>query len=342
MSGPTPLRLLDRHGRVATDLRISLTDRCNLRCTYCMPAEGLPWLPKDEVLTDAELTRLARIGVELLGITTIRLTGGEPLLRTGLEGLIEQLAALRTPADAKPGLALTTNGIGLASRAAAFAAAGLDRINISLDTLDPETFYALARRRRLDDVLAGIDAAVTAGLAPVKINSVLMRGVNDHEAADLVAWAGEKGVQLRFIEQMPLDAQHSWSRREMVTADEIHALLSERFLLVEDPADREARGAAPAELFRVAGTPQRVGIIAAVTRPFCGACDRVRLTADGQLRNCLFAREESDLRAPLRDGAADREIAERWIVAVRGKLPGHGIDDPSFLQPDRPMSAIGG
>lgn len=348
MPEPTPprdsdgLRLLDSHGRVATDLRISLTDRCNLRCTYCMPAEGLPWLPKDEVLTDAELTRLARIGTELLGITTIRLTGGEPLLRSGLEGLVERLAALRTPSGAKPGLALTTNGIGLAGRAAALAAAGLDRINVSLDTLDPTTFRTLARRDRLADVLAGIDAAIAAGLSPVKVNAVLMRGINDHEAPDLVAWAGDKHVQLRFIEQMPLDAQHGWRRSEMVTADEIHAALSERFTLVEDPADKATRGAAPAELFRVAGTPQRVGIIAAVTRPFCGACDRVRLTADGQLRTCLFARTESDLRAPLRDGASDRDIAERWVVAVRGKLPGHGIDDPTFLQPDRPMSAIGG
>lgn len=336
------LRLLDSHGRVATDLRISLTDRCNLRCTYCMPAEGLPWLPKDDVLTDAELTRLARIGTELLGITTIRLTGGEPLLRPGLEGLVERLATLRTPDGAKPGLALTTNGIGLATRARALADAGLDRINVSLDTLDPATFRTLARRDRLSDVLAGIDAALVAGLSPVKVNAVLMRGINDRQAPDLVAWAGDKGVQLRFIEQMPLDAQHGWRRSEMVTADEIHAILSDRFTLVEDPADRAARGAAPAELFRAEGTQQRVGIIAAVTRPFCGACDRVRLTADGQLRTCLFARKESDLRGPLRGGASDREIAERWVVAVRGKLPGHGIDDPSFLQPDRPMSAIGG
>ncbi|WP_432558076.1 GTP 3',8-cyclase MoaA [Granulicoccus sp. GXG6511] len=342
MSESTPLRLTDSHGRVATDLRISLTDRCNLRCTYCMPAEGLPWLPKDEVLTDGELVRLAGIGVEHLGIRTIRLTGGEPLLRAGLEALVAELATLRTPSGDKPGLALTTNGIGLADRADALVAAGLDRLNVSLDTLDPETFKTLTRRDRLADVLAGIDAAVASGLAPVKINAVLMRGINDHEAPGLVAWAGEKGVQLRFIEQMPLDAQHGWRRSEMVTADEIHAKLSGRFDLVEDPVDRVTRGAAPAELFRVGSTPQRVGIIAAVTRPFCGACDRVRLTSDGQLRTCLFSREESDLRGPLRAGVSDREIAERWVIAVRGKLPGHGIDDPTFLQPDRPMSAIGG
>lgn len=342
MPEPNRLPLADRHGRVATDLRVSLTDRCNLRCTYCMPAEGLPWLPREDVLTTDELVRLVRLGVERLGIRTVRLTGGEPLLRRDLEDLVAAIAALRTPDGVKPGLALTTNGIGLEGRVGGLAAAGLDRINISLDTLLPERFLALSRRDRLAEVLAGIDAAVTAELAPVKINTVLMRGVNDDEAADLVAWAGRAGVQLRFIEQMPLDAQHQWRRDTMVTAHEIHALIARRFSLVEDDADRTARGAAPAELFRVAGTTQRVGIIAAVTRPFCGACDRVRLTADGQVRNCLFARTESDLRAPLRAGMPDDELAERWVRAVAGKLPGHGIDDPSFLQPDRPMSAIGG
>lgn len=307
-----------------------------------MPAEGLPWIPRDEVLTDAEMLHLIRIGIQHLGIRTVRLTGGEPLLHRGLESLVAGIAELRTRAGDKPGIALTTNGIGLAARIDGLVAAGLDRINISLDTLDPERFLALTRRDRHADVLAGIRAAVRSGLRPVKVNSVLMRGVNDDEAADLVEWAGQAGVQLRFIEQMPLDAQHGWSRSEMVTADEVYAAVSARFDLVEDPADRRTRGAAPAELFRVADTDQRVGIIAAVTRPFCGACDRVRLTADGQLRNCLFARDESDLRGPLRAGATDEEIAERWIRNVAHKLPGHGINDPSFLQPDRPMSAIGG
>ena len=342
MPESTPLRLSDSYGRVATDLRLSLTDRCNLRCTYCMPAEGLPWLPRADILTDGELVSLVRVGVELLGIRTIRLTGGEPLLRQNLETLVDKLAGLRTPDGVKPGLALTTNGIGLADRARDLVAAGLDRINVSLDTLNRETFRVLTRRDRLADVLAGIEAAVNSGLAPVKVNSVLMRGINDHEAVDLVEWAGRQGVQLRFIEQMPLDAQHGWRRSEMVTAEEIHQRLSERFTLVADPADQAARGAAPAELFRVGGGSQRVGVIAAVTRPFCGACDRVRLTADGQLRNCLFAREESDLRGPLRAGASDRELAQQWVRAVAAKLPGHGINDPSFLQPDRPMSAIGG
>ncbi len=330
--------LTDAFGRVATDLRVSLTDRCNLRCTYCMPAEGLPWLDRDELLTDAETVRLIDIGVRLLGIQTVRLTGGEPLLRRGLEQLVAEIAGLRP----RPAIAMTTNGIGLATRAGALAEAGLDRINISLDTLDQATFKQLSRRDRLADVLAGVSAARAAGLHPVKINTVLMRGVNDHEAPALLRWAMAEDVQLRFIEQMPLDAQHAWQRSEMVTADEIRSRLREEVDLVEDEADAERRGSAPAELVRVTGTGHRVGIIASVTRPFCGACDRVRLTADGQIRNCLFARTESDLRAPLRAAASDDEIADRWVTAVRGKRPGHGIDDPSFLQPDRPMSAIGG
>ncbi len=330
--------LRDGFGRVATDLRVSLTDRCNLRCHYCMPAEGLPWLGRDELLTNDELVRLVRVGVELLGIRTVRLTGGEPLLRKDLESLVTMITEL----EPTPTVALTTNGIGLDRRAESLRAAGLTRINVSLDTLDADTFTAITRRRRLTDVLAGVAAARAAGLDPVKINTVLLRGVNDHEAADLVAWAVDTGVQLRFIEQMPLDAQHAWQRTEMVTADEIRDRLEKRFTLVADEVDQQRRGSAPAELFRVAGTSARVGIIAAVTRPFCGACDRVRLTADGQLRTCLFAREESDLRAALRTGATDDEIADRWVVALAGKRAGHGIDDPSFLQPDRPMSAIGG
>jgi cyclic pyranopterin phosphate synthase len=331
-------RLSDAYGRVAADLRLSLTDRCNLRCTYCMPAEGLDWLGRDELLDDDEIVRLVRIGVERLGITTVRLTGGEPLLRKGLEGLVSRLAAL----DPAPVLALTTNGIGLASRASALAAAGLNRINVSLDTLDPDTFAQLTRRRRHADVLDGIRAARAAGLTPVKVNAVLMRGVNDHEAAAMLRWALDEDVQLRFIEQMPLDAQHGWKRSEMVTAAETLARLRSEFSLVVDPGHEAARGSAPAELFRVAGTDQSVGVIASVTQAFCGACDRVRLTADGQIRTCLFSREESDLRLLLRGGADDTTIADAWVTAVAGKQPGHGIDDPSFLQPDRPMSAIGG
>jgi GTP 3',8-cyclase len=328
--------LTDSYGRTATDLRVSVTDRCNLRCAYCMPAEGLDWLPRPELLTDDELVRLVALAVTRLGITEVRFTGGEPLLRRGLTGIIERVAAL-TP---RPQISMTTNGIGLDRLAGPLRAAGLDRINVSLDTLSPETFVALARRDRLGDVLKGLVAAAEAGLAPVKVNTVLMRGVNDHEAADLLRFCLGNGYELRFIEQMPLDAQHGWRRAEMVTADEILATLQTHFSLF--PADPDERGSAPAETFLVDGGPQTVGIIGSVTRPFCGSCDRVRLTADGQLRNCLFARTESDLRTPLRAGAGDDELVDRWYRCLAAKLPGHGINDPGFLQPARPMSAIGG
>ncbi|MEU4547771.1 GTP 3',8-cyclase MoaA [Nonomuraea dietziae] len=328
--------LKDSFGRVATDLRVSLTDKCNLRCTYCMPPEGLDWLPNAQLLTADEIVRLVTIGVERLGITEVRYTGGEPLLRRELVDIVARTVALRP----KPQVSLTTNGIGLAKLAGALAEAGLDRVNVSLDTLDRETFKRLAHRDRFEDVVAGLEAADRAGLRPVKVNAVLMRGINDHEAVPLLRFCLERGYELRFIEQMPLDAQHGWNRADMVTADEILTLLQAEVDLCAD--DLEERGSAPAERFLVDGGPARVGVIGSVTRPFCGACDRVRLTADGQIRNCLFAREESDLKAALRAGAGDDELAERWIAAVRGKRAGHGIDDPSFLQPSRPMSAIGG
>jgi cyclic pyranopterin phosphate synthase len=328
--------LTDSYGRVATDLRVSLTDRCNLRCSYCMPPEGLDWLPAPEVLTGDELVRLIKIGVETLGIREVRFTGGEPLLRRDLAAIIAATASLAP----RPEISLTTNGIGLDRRAGALRDAGLDRINVSLDTLRPEIFRKLTRRDRLVDVLSGLAAAESAGLTPVKVNAVLMRGLNEDEAPDLLRYCLERGYEMRFIEQMPLDAQHGWKRTEMITAGEIFELLSAAFDL--SPDTERARGAAPAETFLVNGGPARVGVIASVTRPFCGACDRVRLTADGQIRNCLFARSESDLRALLRGGASDEEIADRWRAAVASKLPGHGINDPTFLQPDRPMSAIGG
>ena len=328
--------LTDSFGRIATDLRVSLTDRCNLRCTYCMPPEGLDWLPKPELLTDDELIRLITIAVERLGIREVRFTGGEPLLRRGLATIVARTASLRP----RPEISLTSNGIGLGRLAGPLKTAGLDRINVSLDTLRPETFRKLARRDRLSDVLAGLEAAAKAGLTPVKVNAVLMRDINDDEAVPLLRFCLDHGYELRFIEQMPLDAQHGWRRADMVTADEILVALKDGFDLTDD--DERERGSAPAETFLIDGEPGRVGVIASVTRPFCGTCDRVRLTADGQVRNCLFARTESDLREPLRTGASDAELAERWQKAVHGKLPGHGINDPSFLQPDRPMSAIGG
>jgi cyclic pyranopterin phosphate synthase len=332
--------LADRFGRVATDLRVSLTDRCNLRCSYCMPEEGLAWMPREQQLTDDEVSRLIRIAVEQLGVTGVRFTGGEPLIRRGLTGIIAAAAAL----EPRPTLSLTTNGIGLDRLAGALRDAGLDRVNVSLDTLSPARFLELTRRDRHADVLKGLAGAARAGLTPVKINTVLMRGVNDDEAPELLRFALDHGYQLRFIEQMPLDAQHHWNRHEMVTAEAILASLEPYGLL----PDSVSRGTAPAETWLVpgyvdaAGNPARVGVIGSVTRPFCGDCDRTRLTADGQVRNCLFATEESDLRKLLREGGTDRDIADAWQVAMRGKRAGHGIDDPSFLQPTRPMSAIGG
>ncbi|MDJ0344854.1 GTP 3',8-cyclase MoaA [Streptomyces sp. H10-C2] len=328
--------LIDTYGRVATDLRVSLTDRCNLRCTYCMPEEGLQWLAKPELLTDDEIVRMVRIAVTDLGVKDVRFTGGEPLLRPGLVGIVERVAVL----EPRPKISLTTNGIGLARTAAALRDAGLNRVNVSLDTLSPDVFQTMTRRKRHHDVIGGLEAARAAGLTPVKINTVLMRGLNDGEAPDLLQWAVDNDYELRFIEQMPLDAQHGWQRSDMVTAEEILESLQARFSLTPEP--NGVRGSAPAERWLVNGGPARVGVIASVTRPFCRACDRTRLTADGQVRDCLFARTESDLRAPLRSGATDAEIAGLWKTAMWGKKAGSGLDDPTFLQPERPMSAIGG
>jgi cyclic pyranopterin phosphate synthase len=300
-----------------------------------MPPEGLPWLASADILTDDEVVRLIRIGVERLGVDEIRFTGGEPLLRPGLVSIVAGAAKL-TP---RPKLSLTTNAIGLTRLAGPLAAAGLDRVNVSLDTLDEEEFVRLSYRRRLPETLAGIEAAAGAGLTPVKLNAVLIRDVNDSDPARLLDFALSNGYQLRFIEQMPLDAQHGWDRSMMVTADEIFQKLIQKYELTPDPAHR---GSAPAETWLVDGGPATVGIIGSVTRPFCGSCDRTRLTADGQVRSCLFSREESDLRGLLRGGASDEDVAECWRTAMWGKPAGHGINDPKFLQPSRPMSAIGG
>jgi len=327
-------QLVDTFGRVARDLRVSVTDRCNLRCAYCMPAEGLPWLARPEVLTDAELLRLVKVFVGL-GVTQVRLTGGEPLLRPSLLDLVRGMAALRP----RPVIAMTTNGVGLERIAGALAAAGLDRVNVSLDTVSRDTFVALTRRDRLDEVIGGLRAAAEAGLHPVKVNAVAMRGYNDGHVADLLAWCLERHYELRFIEQMPLDAQHGWDRSLMVTSQEIRSALSERFVLTPP---RASRGSAPAERFLVDGGPATVGIVASVTAPFCGACDRTRLTADGQVRNCLFAQGEADLRGPLRQGATDAELADLIRAEMWRKAPGHGIGRPEFHQPTRPMSSIGG
>lgn len=340
------LALIDRYGRIARDLRVSLTDRCNLRCTYCMPAEGLDWFPTEATLTDAETTRLIRLAVERLGIHQVRFTGGEPLLRKSLEDIISFTKGLRTDEGTAPTVALTTNALGLAHRAQGLKEAGLDRVNISLDTLDPERFARLTRRDRLSDVIAGIDAARDAGLDPVKINAVVMPGTNEDDIVPLARFALERGLQLRFIEQMPLGPREKWKREDMVTAAQIFEALESEFVL--EPAE-EPRGSAPAELFRIrtaAGVePQRsgyVGIIASVTHSFCGNCDRTRLTTDGAVRNCLFGNSETSLRDLMRAGASDEDLMRAWAGEMWRKLPGHGMNDEGFLQPDRPMSAIGG
>jgi len=335
MDGP----LLDSYGRVATDLRVSLTDRCNLRCNYCMPEEGLNWLPGHQLLQPDELARLLRIAVARLGVTSVRFTGGEPLLARHLEEVIAAAAAL-TP---RPEISLTTNGVGLARRAAALAAAGLDRVNISLDSVNPAHFAAITRRDRLDDVLAGLAAADAAGLRPVKVNAVLDPGTGRQDVVELLRYCLAHGYQLRVIEQMPLDAGHRWRPGAALSADDVLEALRPHFRLEPDPAPR---GSAPAQLWLVDSGPDtpggKVGIIASVSHAFCSTCDRTRLTADGQIRSCLFSSEETDLRGLLRGGADDDAIEMAWRAAMWAKPAGHGINEPGFIQPARPMSAIGG
>jgi GTP 3',8-cyclase len=331
-------RLVDSYGRGHRDMRISLTDRCSLRCTYCMPADFADWIPSAELLTTDELMFVLEIAVDE-GIDEVRLTGGEPLLRPDVVDVVRRINSLTRP----PRISITTNALRLSGLAGPLRDAGLERVNVSLDTLDRERFKKLTHRDRLDDVLAGLAAARATGLEPVKVNAVLMRGVNDDEAVPMLRRALDEGWQLRFIEQMPLDAGGLWNRTNMVTAEEILESLSAAFDITPLPQ----RGTAPAEEFYVNGGPATVGVIASVTRPFCGTCDRLRLTADGQLRNCLFARDETDLRAVLRDESLseserEAEVRRRLHASVLAKLPGHGINDPTFIQPPRPMSAIGG
>ena len=338
--------LVDGFGRTVRDLRISVTDRCNFRCTYCMPEEGMVWLPREQVLSFEEFTRLAAVFVGRFGVDGIRLTGGEPTVRANIAELVRQLATLRVPTDAPspragqaPDLALTTNGATLAGGLAHdLRAAGLRRINISLDTLRQQRFVDITRRDELHRVLAGIDAACDAGFDPVKINAVVQRGVNDDEVVDLAAFGRERGVEVRFIEFMPLDASGRWDRDAVVTQDEIVAAIHEVFPLVKVPA----RGAAPADRWAYADGRGTVGVIPSVSKPFCGDCDRVRLTAEGEFRTCLFATTETDLRALLRNGASDHELAEAIQRAVAGKWAGHQINQVTFVRPLRSMSQIGG
>jgi cyclic pyranopterin phosphate synthase len=328
--------LVDTHGRVHRDLRISLTDRCSLRCTYCMPEQGNEWLARTSILSTDEIVRVAGVAAAA-GVTTFRLTGGEPLLRPDIVDVVRRLAEVESP-DGPVQLAMTTNGIKLREYLPALIEAGLHRLNISIDTLDRDRFRELTRRDRLADVLDGIAAAAASGLRPLKLNAVAMRGVNDDELVGLVEFALAHDAELRFIEQMPLDAGHTWSRAHMVTREEILETLSTRWELTAVPG----RGGAPAERFVLDGGPGTVGVIASVTAPFCGDCDRMRLTADGQLRNCLFSTTEYDLLPILRSDEGDAGIDRMLRSCVFGKLPGHAIDDPSFLQPVRGMNAIGG
>lgn len=324
--------LLDGFGRVHRDLRISITDRCNFRCTYCMPAEGLDWMAREDLLTYEELTRVARVCVDRFGFDGIRLTGGEPTVRANLPVLIEQLSSLGVD------LSLTTNGTTLTNLAPSLVDAGLERINISLDSLQRERFEQITRRDELDKVLEGIDAAVRSGLSPVKINCVVMRGVNDDEIVDFARFGRERGVTVRFIEFMPLDAQGEWTNEQVVTKAEIVAAIGEVFAL-EPVAERESD---PAARWRYVDGGGEFGVIPSVTEAFCESCDRVRLTADGMLRHCLFATRELDLRSLLRGGATDDELAAAITAEVGAKWAGHQINQVHFIRPTRSMSQIGG
>lgn len=343
--GATGPSLIDPFGRAVRDLRISVTDRCNFRCTYCMPEEGLKWLPRTDVLTYEEIRRIAKVCVERFGVDGIRLTGGEPTVRAHLSTLIEKLAELIVPTGAdspragrRIDLALTTNGATLALVADDLRRAGLERINVSLDTLRRDTFVRMTRRDELDSVLEGIDAAIAAGFSPVKVNAVIQRGVNDDEVVDLASFGRRTGVEVRFIEFMPLDAQGGWISNDVVSQDEIVAAIDAVYPLEPVPA----RGAAPADRWRYRDGKGTVGVIPTVTKPFCGDCDRVRLTADGQFRTCLFATTEFDVRALIRGGGTDDELEALIRRAVGTKWAGHHIGQVTFVRPNRSMSQIGG
>ena len=333
-AAPTEGPLVDTYGRVHTDLRISVTDRCNFRCVYCMPEEGVPFLPRQEILTFEEIARVARVAHDL-GVRSVRFTGGEPLLRHHVADLVAMVAEAGFD-----DLALTTNGTSLATLAPDLAGAGLRRVNISCDSLRPERFAAIRRRGDLAMVLAAMDAAEAAGLAPVKVNVVVMAGVNDDEVVDFAAFARDTGRLVRFIEFMPLDAAGRWQRDQVVSAADILGAIGARWPLEAVPPAPD--DPAPAEVFRFADGAGSIGVVASVTRPFCGTCNRLRLTADGSVRNCLFSDDERSVRDVLRSGGSDDEVAAVLRQAVWGKLPGHGINDPGFLRPSRSMSMIGG
>jgi cyclic pyranopterin phosphate synthase len=328
----TPEPLVDTFGRVHRDLRIAVTDRCNFRCTYCMPEEGMQWLPRTELLSYEEIERIARVLVEQFGITSIRITGGEPTVRAHLSVLVEKLARLRVD------LALTTNGATLRLLAHDLAAAGLDRVNVSLDTLRRDRFHAITKRDELFSVLDGIDAAIDSGLRPVKVNCVVVRGVNDDEVIDFATFGRERGVQVRFIEFMPLDAQAAWTNDQVVGRDEIITTISRRYPL----RALGTSGSEPAQRFEYVDGLGQIGVIPTVTHAFCDSCDRIRLTAEGQVRNCLFATSDFDMRELLRSGADDDELAAAMRRAIAAKRAGHLVNQPLFIRPARSMSQIGG
>ncbi|HEY3701919.1 MAG TPA: GTP 3',8-cyclase MoaA [Acidimicrobiales bacterium] len=338
MSGAPPKALVDPFGRTVRDLRISVTDRCNFRCTYCMPEEGMRWLDRSELLSFEEIERVARVCVERFDFDGIRLTGGEPTVRAHLPVLVEMLAGLRAPGTGQAvDLAMTTNGATLGLVAGDLRRAGLNRINVSCDSLRPERFRQMARRDQLARVLDGIDAATGAGFAPVKVNVVMMRGVNEDEAVDFATFGRERGVQPRFIEFMPLDADGGWTMDQVVPADDTLAAIDAVY-----PLEPVPHGPEPATRYRYVDGGGEIGVIPSVTRPFCGDCDRVRITAEGKFRTCLFALDEHDLRAVLRNGGTDDDLAAAIEGAVGTKWAGHHIGQVSFVRPPRSMSQIGG
>ncbi len=337
MSDSAASPLVDPFGRRVRDLRVSVTDRCNFRCTYCMPEEGMTWLPREELLTFEEIVRVARLCVERFGFDGIRLTGGEPTVRAQLPSLVRMLAPLRTPQGEPVDLSMTTNGATLGLVADSLRGAGLRRVNISLDSLRRERFAGIARRDQLDRVLDGIDSALRAGFSPVRVNVVVVRGLNDDEAVDFATFGRNKGVEVRFIEFMPLDAEQGWSMDRVVPSEEVLRTIDAVY-----PLEPLSHGPEPASRYRYLDGKGQVGVIASVTEPFCGDCDRVRITAEGQFRTCLFALDEHDLKRVMREGGSDDDLAREIEAAVGTKWAGHRIGHVAFVRPSRSMSQIGG
>lgn len=330
-----PRRLIDSFGRVHNNLRISVTDRCNIRCFYCMPAENVEFMPREQLLSFEEIERVARIGTTL-GIDRIRLTGGEPLVRRDLHKLIARLTAVSGIID----IGLTTNGVLLGEQAQLLRDAGLKRLNISLDALDPEVFRKVTRRDSYDKVIEGINAARRAGFSPIKLNAVSIRGLTESQIIPFAELARDTDTEVRFIEFMPLDADAAWQHDKVLVASEIIDILQAEFgQLMPVPS---ANPSAPASDYEFADGKGRIGLIASVSQPFCSSCNRFRLTAEGKLRNCLFSLEETDVRDLLRNGGTDEAVADAMLTCVAAKKPGHEINSVDFVQPDRPMYSIGG